>query len=74
MEAAANPPPVFSELDDPTFVTDLSSRDLEYGLAPGITILIIPLHFPSKKYQTCEVNISRFPLWHCHSHIKLCAL
>lgn len=42
IEAAANPPAMFSEFSDPTFKYDISSRDLEYGLASEITVSNIP--------------------------------
>lgn len=43
IEAAANPPPVFSELSDPDFGYDISLRDLEYSLASETLDSIISL-------------------------------
>ena len=31
VEAAANPPPVFPELDDPAYAFDMAVRECEYG-------------------------------------------
>jgi len=44
MQAAANPPPVFAEFEDPTFKYDLSARDLEYGYETLIENLMDPAH------------------------------
>uniref|UniRef100_A0A7I4D6Q8 Rieske domain-containing protein n=1 Tax=Physcomitrium patens TaxID=3218 RepID=A0A7I4D6Q8_PHYPA len=44
IEAAANPPPVFSELSDPDFGYDISLRDLEYSYETLIENLMDPAH------------------------------
>ncbi|KAG0583455.1 hypothetical protein KC19_3G137300 [Ceratodon purpureus] len=51
IEAAANPPPFFPELNDPTYGFDMSVREVEYGYDTLVENLLDPAHFVNSHHK-----------------------